>query len=169
MGLANKPEITYYLAKGNKGERRVFRTVVSLPGHLLLLSPHKNSESAIYIFDDIKKYLERIKKKTADVILGEQFRGVSEKWMYNGKEYRVSANYDVDLYHEVPCHHDIYRIGWYRGKLYWFCIYVNSFNNSCVKYPLENIDTPPRVGYNGSWAQLHNFKPVYCKDTKSYI
>lgn len=162
--------ITYYLIEKKNGNRSVFRTLKDRSEIAILLSPHNPKIPDQHLVEEIKKDgALTIKKKTADIILGEQFRAVIEKWDWHGKKYRVSTNYDRELYNEVPVHHEFYRIGWYRGRLYWFTIYIKSNNNSCVKYPLKDIDTPPETRFNGSWAQLHNFKPVFCVTDKRYI
>ena len=163
-------KIVYYV-ENVRGQTRVYRTLAFNPSILLLISPHNPKIRSTYYKKTLEPQITRIGKKTADYILGGQFRNYTENWTWCGQKYRVSENYNMDLYREAPKHYGNYRIGWYRGKLYWFILYVNSLpQQSCTKFPFYGLDKEPGVGEGSwSWAQLHNLKPVYCMATKRYI
>lgn len=93
--------ITYYLIEKKDGNRSVFRTLKDKSEIAILLSPHNPKIPDQHLVEEIKKDgALTIKKKTADIILGEQFRvlgGKSPYMIFDG----VGISYVHELQHAL--------------------------------------------------------------------
>ena len=154
---------------------------VESKGYYLKLTPWEDGEDRRVLENNIGEH-DRISYNSAMESLNTIWNNTTRSWRFEGENYKVLSNHNPSLgannlnsLHHAPDHdfpvewidrncevkisHDVYKLCFYQGKIFW--AKISQYYPRIILIKFEGINIPPKWSNHTRWANFKHCRPIF--------